>query len=199
MIVRLAGVLIEKHPPFICVDVNGVGYELQLPMTSIYPLPLVGQPVILLTHLSVSENSQQLFGFYTKEERDLFRLLIKVNGIGPKMALAILSGISAAEFAHCVRTNNVQLLVKVPGVGKKTAERLLIEMRDRLPNEESVEQVPEPMTLTSSIVDDAESALIALGYKPAEAARMIQAANKQGLATTSEELIRASLQRVNSH
>lgn len=198
MIARLSGQLIEKQPPIIVLDVNGVGYELQVPMTSIYPLPAIGQPVVLLTHLSISENAHQLFGFYTSQERDLFRLLIKVNGVGPKMALAVLSGMSAEEFTQSVQKGDTAALVKVPGVGKKTAERLIIEIKDRLPkasaNHES--NTVAVSSVAYSAVDDAESALIALGYKPADAARMVSKVNSASENISSEELIKRSLQRV---
>ncbi len=202
MIGRLSGVLIEKQAPYLLIDVNGVGYEVQAPMTSFYPLPDVGGNVIMHTHLSISENAHQLFAFYTLEERLLFRTLIKVSGVGPKMALAILSGMPAEEFVHCVRTDNVAALVKVPGVGKKTAERLIIEVKDRLSdwgevgcgqanNNDAAPLIPQ--TSASTIIADAESALIALGYKPTQAAQMISAAQKVEPLSNSEALIRLAL------
>lgn len=202
MIGRLSGVLIEKQAPYLLIDVNGVGYEVQAPMTSFYSLPDVGGNVIMHTHLSISENAHQLFAFYTLEERLLFRTLIKVSGVGPKMALAILSGMPAEEFVHCVRTDNVAALVKVPGVGKKTAERLIIEVKDRLSdwgevgcgqahNNDAAPLIPQ--TSASTIIADAESALIALGYKPTQAAQMISAAQKVEPLSNSEALIRLAL------
>lgn len=199
MIGRLAGVLLEKQAPYLLIDVNGVGYEVQAPMTSFYPLPEVGGQVVLHTHLSISENAHQLFAFYTQEERLLFRTLIKVNGVGPKMALAILSGMPTREFVQCVRTDNVAALVKVPGVGKKTAERLIIEVKDRLKDfgenmEMTAEQVTESLSISSQELADAEGALIALGYKPVQAAKMISAVSKDSPEADSQTLIRLALQ-----
>ncbi len=202
MIGRLSGILLEKQAPYLLVDVGGVGYEVQAPMTSFYPLPEIGEKVVLHTHLSISENAHQLFAFYTNEERLLFRTLIKVNGVGPKMALAILSGMPADEFVHCVKSDNVAALVKVPGVGKKTAERLIIEVKDKLadwgtPQDQDITPAQVEATSFSSvsaIVADAESALIALGYKPTQAAQMVSAAQKlEPSAQNSEALIRLSL------
>lgn len=203
MIGRLTGILLEKQAPYLLIDVNGVGYEVQAPMTSFYPLPDAGGEVVLHTHLSISENSHQLFGFYTQQERLLFRTLIKVNGVGPKMALAILSGMPAGEFVHCVRSDNVAALVKVPGVGKKTAERLIIEVKDRLKDfgdgtevmvEQSVESPQGSPQGLSHIVADAEGALIALGYKPVQATKMISAAAQDNPDADSQSLIRLALQ-----
>ena len=206
MIGRLSGILIEKQAPFLLIDVVGVGYEVQAPMTSFYPLPATGEKVILHTHLSVSENAHQLFAFYTLEERRLFRTLIKVSGVGPKMALAILSGMPVNEFVQCVKGDNVAALVRVPGVGKKTAERLIIEVKDRLGDLAECDSggvasvntentVPE--LLSNTVVADAESALIALGYKPTVAAQMISAAQQVEAVTTSEALIRLALKNAN--
>lgn len=199
MIGRLSGILLEKQAPFLLVDINGVAYEVQAPMTSFYPLPDIGGSVVLHTHLSISENAHQLFGFYSVEERMLFRTLIKVNGVGPKMALAILSGMPADEFVQCVKNDNVSALVKVPGVGKKTAERLIIEVKDRLKDWQSSEEPvlapdPTPTISTSTMIADAESALIALGYKPTQATQMIAAVNHLPEAQDSEALIRLALQ-----
>lgn len=199
MIARLKGTIIEKQPPHILVDVGGLGYEMQAPMTSFYPMPAVGEAVTLHTHLAISENAHQLFAFYTQDERKLFRLLIKVSGVGPKMALAILSGMPTEEFVHCVRADNVTALVKVPGVGKKTAERLIIEIKDRLKdwNTAAAEGVSTPDIIVnqsaSSITADAESALVALGYRPTEAAKVIASIHKQASPDNSEALIRLAL------
>ena len=197
MISRLKGTILEKQPPHILVDVHGVGYEAQAPMTSFYPLPGVGEEVVLHTHLSISENAHQLFAFYTEEERRLFRTLIKVNGVGPKMALAILSGMPTEEFVHCVRTDNVAALVKVPGVGKKTAERLIIEVKDRLQDWAGDESaLPADKTVSqslSTVTADAESALVALGYKPVDAAKVIATIQQSQSPVNSEELIRLAL------
>lgn len=206
MIGRLSGVLIEKQAPYLLIDVAGVGYEVQAPMTSFYPLPVTGEKVILHTHLSVSENAHQLFAFYTLEERRLFRTLIKVSGVGPKMALAILSGMPVNEFVQCVKGDNVAALVRVPGVGKKTAERLIIEVKDRLGDLAEWEsggaasvntESATPELLSNTVVADAESALIALGYKPTVAAQMISAAQKIESVTSSEALIRLALKSAN--
>lgn len=206
MIGRLSGVLIEKQAPYLLIDVAGVGYEVQAPMTSFYPLPVTGEKVILHTHLSVSENAHQLFAFYTLEERRLFRTLIKVSGVGPKMALAILSGMPVNEFVQCVKGDNVAALVRVPGVGKKTAERLIIEVKDRLGDLAEWEnggaasvntESATPELLSNTVVADAESALIALGYKPTVAAQMISAAQKIETVTSSEALIRLALKSAN--
>ncbi len=202
MIGRLRGTLAAKQAPELLVDVNGVGYEVSAPMTTFYRLGAVGDEVTLHTHLVVREDAQLLFGFATHEERTLFRELIKVNGVGPKLALGILSGIEAEVFVRCVQDGDVSTLVRIPGIGKKTAERLVIEMRDRLRNIGAVEVkggtpsfiAAAPATPTQ----DAQSALETLGYKPQEAARAIAAIekvaagnNETGL--SSEELIRRAL------
>lgn len=199
MIGRLRGILLEKQAPDILLDVNGVGYELQAPLGTIVRLPAHGQEVVLHTHFAVREDAQQLFGFWTREERELFRTLIRVSGVGPKLALAILSGMDADEFVLCVQRNDASALVRIPGVGKKTAERLIVEMRDRLrewrPDLAAVRGVPAPDIAAAGrnrMLADAESALIALGYKPQEAARAISAAQADGV-DTSEELIRRAL------
>jgi Holliday junction DNA helicase RuvA len=199
MIGRLKGTIIEKQPPQILVDVGGVGYEAQAPMTSFYPMPAVGEQVILHTHLSVSENAHQLFAFYTQDERKLFRTLIKVSGVGPKMALAILSGMPANEFVQCIIEGNSAALVRVPGVGKKTAERLIIEVKDRLKGWESLDSTQATFgsnlqaSTQSAMTADAESALVALGYKPTDAAKVIARVQHGATIETSEELIRLAL------
>lgn len=202
MIGRIRGVLLEKQAPYILVDVGGVGYELQAPMTTFFALPAIGEVVTLHTHFSVSENAQQLFGFSDKSDRELFRLLIKINGVGPKMAVGIMS-IDTDELVGCVMENNLAALVKVPGVGKKTAERLIIEMRDKLKGwdysphasvsagAESIEPAPS----RNKIAAEAESALIALGYKPAEASRMVSKAQAED-AESAEVVIRLALKSV---
>ena len=204
MIGRLRGTLIEKQPPYLLLDVNGVGYELQAPMTTFYRLPAVGSEIILHTHLSVTENLHQLFGFFDQRDRSLFRTLIKVSSVGPKLAIAILSGMESDDIARCVRDNNIAALTKVPGIGTKTAERLVIELRDRLKNWNSS---PSDLTVhgempkiggASDAYAEAESALISLGYKPVDAAKMIAAAAKQKPEAKSEELIRLALRTVAS-
>lgn len=206
MISRLRGQLLEKQAPYVVVDVQGVAYEAQAPMTSFYPMPDVGQEVILHTHLSVSENAHQLFAFYTQEERRLFRTLIKVNGVGPKLALAILSGMAVEDFVHCVMSDNVAALVKVPGVGRKTAERLVVEIKDKLSDWQHTEPLfsgdknshLNTRFTTSQISADAESALIALGYKPTDAAKVISLVQQKHETDNSEELIRLALQSLAS-
>lgn len=185
MIGRLRGTLIEKQPPEILLEVGGVGYELQLPMTCFYELPPVGQEVILHTHFVVREDAQLLYGFVDKRTRALFRELLKANGVGPKLALAILSGMSASQFVSAVEREEIGLLVKIPGVGKKTAERLVVEMKDRLKGwSEGALFTPftdamtaqaggEEMNKPSSVEDEAVSALLALGYKPQQASLVI--------------------------
>lgn len=199
MIGRLRGILIEKQPPYLLLDVAGVGYELQAPMTTFYRLPTAGSEVTLFTHLSITENLHQLFGFIDQRDRSLFRTLIKVNSVGPKLAIAILSGMESDDIARCVRDDDTAALTKVPGVGKKTAERLVIELRDRLkawdlPDKEMLAHNESlPLTLASDVYAEAESALIALGYKPTDASKMIAVAAKQQPQAPSEELIRFAL------
>lgn len=198
MIGRIRGKLLEKQAPELLVDVNGVGYEIHAPMTTIYQLPLLGENVELHTHLIVREDAHLLYGFATLQDRAMFRALIKVNGVGPKLALTILSGMDVNDFVRCVRDDDAAGLVKLPGVGKKTAERLLIEMRDRLRDwhvdgvavKEGSAQLP---IRENDYQLEAESALISLGYKPAEATKMIAAVKNEG--TTSEALIRAALKK----
>ena len=191
MIGRLTGILLENKAPFLLLDVNGVGYEVQAPMTSCFNMPAIGKQVTLQTHFVVREDAQLLFGFLDNSDRELFRTLIKVSGVGPKMALAILSGMGANQFAAMVHAGDVAALVKIPGVGKKTAERLIVEMKDRL-------KAPVEGVLSEKISAhapnarmDAEQALLALGYKSAEAQRMVKAVYKDEM--TSQELIRESL------
>ncbi|MDM3871248.1 Holliday junction branch migration protein RuvA [Porticoccus sp. W117] len=198
MIGRLSGVLLEKQAPDLLLDVQGVGYEVQVSLTTFFELPNTGEPVTLYTHFVVRDDAQLLYGFAGQRERELFRTLVKVNGVGPKMALAILSGMNADEFVRCVHSNDVAALVRLPGVGKKTAERLIIEMRDRLKEWGIDANAPatEQAAPTASVSEEAESALIALGYKPQEAARMISAAAKQVDNPSCEALIRLALQKL---
>ncbi len=204
MIGRLRGTLVEKQPPYLLLDVNGVGYELQAPMTTFYRLPAVGTELILHTHLSITENLHQLFGFIDQRDRSLFRTLIKVSSVGPKLAIAILSGMESDDIARCVRDNNIAALTKVPGIGTKTAERLVIELRDRLKNWNSSSSdltihsgLPKAVDANDAYAA-AESALISLGYKPVEAAKMIATAAKQKPEAKSEELIRLALRAMAS-
>jgi len=203
MIGRLRGTLIEKQPPFLLIDVQGVGYEVQAPMTSFYRLPEPGGEVVLHTHLAVSETAHQLFGFADERDRQLFRTLIKVGGVGPKLAVAILSGMEADDIARCVREDKASALVKVPGVGRKTAERLVMELRDRLKAWElprrdlAGDELPvETGQADEERQGEAESALIALGYKPTEASRMIATAARQQPEAQSQELIRLALRSI---
>ena len=196
MIGRLRGTLLWKQAPHVLVDVQGVGYELEVPFTTFFKLPAVGQEVLLHTHLIVREDAHILYGFATETERALFRDLIKVNGVGAKMAAAILSGIAVDDFVRCVRDNDVARLGKLPGVGKKTAERLVMEMRDRFDAKAAVAPVVTATAgappLESNAVNDAISAMVVLGYKPAEASRMVLRVKGEGLGT--EEIIRRALQ-----
>jgi Holliday junction DNA helicase RuvA len=194
MIGRIRGLLIEKKPPFILLDVQGIGYELEAPMTTFYRLPGLNTELSLYTHLLVREDGHLLFGFLTEDERRLFRALLKVNGVGARLALTILSGTGADEFASCIHTADIARLTQVPGVGKKTAERLIVEMRDRLADWATLPSVFSADTRAASIPDavaDAISGLIALGYKPQEASRQVHAIDTEGL--TSEAIIRAAL------
>ncbi|MFZ1574767.1 MAG: Holliday junction branch migration protein RuvA [Chromatiaceae bacterium] len=197
MIGRLRGDIIDKRPPWLLLDVNGVGYELEAPMSTFYDLPAVGATVTLVTHLAVREDAHTLYGFLREADRALFRDLLKVTGVGARMALAILSGMDARRFAQCVEQEDHTALMRLPGIGKKTAERLVIEMRDRVgalaagpPASSTPSRAPaEPAPLS-----DAIEALIALGYRPLDANRMARAADDGS--KTSEEIIRAALRGV---
>ncbi|NRD73940.1 Holliday junction branch migration protein RuvA [Shewanella sp. VB17] len=201
MIGRLRGVLVEKQAPEILLEVAGLGYEVQMPLTSFYELPDLHQEVQIYTHFVVREDAQLLYGFITKQERALFRLLIKTNGVGPKLGLTILSGMTASEFVACVERDDIATLVKLPGVGKKTAERLLIEMRDKLKSlmEASAGSEREFMLksnytatpVVNTAEEDAIAALLSLGYKPAQASKAVSAAYQEGM--SSETLIKSSL------
>jgi Holliday junction DNA helicase RuvA len=203
MIGRIAGTIVEKSPPEVVIDVGGVGYEIQLPMTSYYQLPDVGNPTSIITHFVVREDAQLLYGFVDKFERTVFRELIKANGIGPKLACTILSGVSAKQFMQSVIHQDVTTLVKLPGVGKKTAERLVLELKDKmqkLSNETPTSamsdlatqiEVPSYETPSQGPKEEACSALVALGYKQAQAEKSVKAIAKSGM--SSEELIREAL------
>ena len=191
MIGRIRGTLIEKRAPEILVESAGVGYEVLVPMTTLYQLPDVGCEVILLTHFVVREDAQLLYGFIDPQTRSLFRDLIKVNGVGPKLALTVLSGVDVGEFVALVLAEDSAALVKLPGVGKKTAERLVVEMRDRLKNYEATSSGLTASSQKADAGSEAEEALIALGYKPQEATRAIAALD--GADLTVEELIRQAL------
>jgi len=203
MIGRLSGKILEKQPPQLLLDVNGVGYEIQASMTTFYELPELSQAVTLHTHLVVREDAQILYGFSTDQERVFFRQLIKINGVGPKLALTILSGISSVEFVQAVQNDDVTRLVRLPGIGKKTAERLIVEMRDRITqwiaesdstnsdqNDSSLNQAAIN-TQQNNPVQEAISALISLGYKQADANKMVARLNKEN--QSSEQLIKLAL------
>ncbi len=204
---RLRGMLVEKNSPEILIECAGVGYEVTMPMTSIYALPELEQQATIYTHFVVREDAQLLYGFANKVERKLFRLLIKVNGVGPKLALAILSNMSADQFVSCVRHDDISAIVKIPGVGKKTAERLLIEMRDRLKdwqaqqihlvNDDGVipEQLSAELSQETTFVNDnkgdAINALVSLGYKQVQADKAVKSVYNRGM--SSENIIRDAL------
>lgn len=200
MIGMISGVILEKQAPQLVVNVNGLGYEVDAPMSTFYQLPDVGHEVKLFTHFVVREDAQHLYGFYTRDERTLFRTLLKVNGVGPRMALTILSSAAPAEFVRCVLDNDTASLVRLPGIGKKTAERLVIEMRDKLSDWYKAE-VPEGATLAPAdknprhqSLQDAIAALVSLGYKHPEANRTVTKID-DGQAS-SEELIRRALREM---
>jgi Holliday junction DNA helicase RuvA len=188
MIGFLRGRILRRQPPHLLIDVQGVGYEVEAPMSTFYSLPEAGAEVMLYTHLVVREDAHVLFGFGTETERHLFRALIRVNGVGPRLALTILSGVSVDNFVRCVRDNDSAALTRLPGIGKKTAERLVVEMRDRLENT----GVDATAGTAMNPRDEALSALVSLGYKPPEASRMLRAIKETGI--SSAELIRRALQ-----
>jgi len=189
----LRGRLAAKHPPQLVVDVGGVGYEIEAPMSTFYGLPATGAEVQLHTHLVVREDAHVLYGFGTERERSLFRELIKVSGVGPRIALAILSGVTVDEFHRCVEGQDVASLVRVPGIGRKTAERLVIEMRDRLKALAGPAFVPGagPSGGPGGAQAEAYAALVSLGYKPPEVTRLLQKVDPS--VTATEELIRHAL------
>ena len=198
MIGRIKGKLLSKQPPELLVDVHGVGYEMEAPMSTFYQLPLVGEEVVLHTHMVVREDAQLLYAFASIGERQLFRDLIRINGVGPKLGLTILSGISASDFARAVQEGDAAALTGLPGVGKKTAERLIVELRDKLSGDiaplagDASAATSVSLEHHASPVSDAVSALTALGYKAQEASRMVRAVDATGLET--EAIIRAALQ-----
>ncbi len=200
MIGRLRGTLIEKQPPELLIEVNGIGYEVQMPMSCFYELPNIGEEAIIYTHFVVREDAQLLYGFNTVKERALFREVIKANGVGPKLGLGILSGMTASQFVACVEREDISTLVKLPGVGKKTAERLVVEMKDRLkgwgagdlftPATDAAPIDSAPVA-EQNAEEEAVSALLALGYKPTQASKVVGQVAKAGM--SSEELIREAL------
>jgi holliday junction DNA helicase RuvA len=193
MIGFLHGRLAAKVPPMLLVDVNGVGYEVEAPMSTFYGLPATGEAVALFTHLVIRDDAHILFGFGTDSERRLFRGLLKVSGVGPKIALGVLSGASVEDFLRIIEAEDVALLTRIPGIGRKTAERIIIEMRD------SVQKLSMPPTSADPLLQnqpqsaqgEAFSALVALGYKPPEVTRLLKSADEPGLSTT--EIIRRAL------
>ena len=190
MIGRLRGTLLNKQPPTLLIEVGGVGYDVEAPLSTFAVLPAVNQEAILHTHLAVREDAQVLYGFATLGERDLFRDLIKVSGIGAKLALTILSGTDADELARCVRDDDVAALTRLPGIGRKTAQRLLVELRDRMPDD--LTGTAGAATRAQSPEHDAREALISLGFKPDDAARRLREVADPSL--SAEELIRRALQ-----
>lgn len=203
MIGHIRGEVVEKQPPQLVIDVQGVGYEIEASMQTFYKLPANGATIKLFTHFVVREDAQLLFGFYDRQERSLFRILIKANGVGPKLALAILSGMNTSEFSACIQREDVTTLTKIPGVGKKTAERLVVELKDKLkalrldePADFELigDSLPGAEETENNYIADAESALVALGYKPAIATKAVAGAKNQlPIVNSSEELIRLSL------
>lgn len=193
MIGRLTGKLVEKNPPSLVLDVQGVGYEVDAPMSTHYALPALNESIALFTHMVVREDAQLLYGFATRTERVLFRALLKVNGIGAKVALSILSGMSADEFLACVMNKDLAALTRVPGIGKKTAERLLVELQDKVGTLDigGLSTGSLPKTNDESARSQAEDALAALGYKPAEAAKLLD--KHANADDTVEQMIRAAL------
>jgi Holliday junction DNA helicase RuvA len=188
---RLSGTLLSKLPPLLLLDVHGVGYELEAPMSTFFRLPAVGESVVLQTHLVVREDAQLLFGFATMAEKTLFRDLIKISGVGPKVALAVLSGISVEDYWATVRSGETGRLVKLPGIGKKTAERLVLEMRDKAGAGEV--SLPGAGAAPQGALSEARSALASLGYKPPEVQRLTDAVYKDGMST--EAIIQEALKR----
>jgi Holliday junction DNA helicase RuvA len=193
MIGTLTGILASKQPPSLLLEVAGVGYELEAPMSTFYELPDVGSRLTLMTHLVVREDAHLLYGFKSENERRLFRELLRVGGIGPRIALGVLSSMSVRGFHQCIRHKDLVNLVRIPGVGRKTAERLIVEMTDRLPDDEFGSDRAGPGAPAAS---EAESALLALGYRPAEVSRMLSRLDTAGLST--EALIREALRQVHA-
>ena len=195
MIGQIKGRLIGKNAPEILVEVGGITYEILVPMSTLYQLPDLDGMVHLYTHFSVREDAQILYGFFDAESKRMFRSLVRVNGVGPKLALGILSGMSVDEFVQTVKSNDSDSLVKMPGVGKKTAERLIIEMRDKLSEWDSTDASSNlSLASNSTFIKDAEIAMVSLGYKPQQASRAIsQVLKNNPEIDDSEELIRFSL------
>lgn len=194
MIGRLTGTLLHKAPPQLLLDVSGVGYEVEAPMSTFYRLPATGETVSLHTHLTIREDAHLLFGFATAQERSLFRELIKLSGVGPKLALAVLSGVAVEEFWNLVRSGDAARLTKLPGIGKKTAERMVLELREKAGAADGPASFSgSGAALPATPLAEARSALEALGYKPAEASKMTDAFPTEALST--DQIIREALKR----
>jgi holliday junction DNA helicase RuvA len=191
MIGRLKGILVSRQPPWILVDVGGVGYELEAPMSTFYDLPEPGQPITLCTHYAVKEDSVALYGFLLESERSLFRAVQKVSGIGAKIALAILSGVSADDFARFVQSGDIAALTRIPGIGKKTAERMIVELRDRVDGLVGTSPASAFSSMPKDPLSEASVALQSLGYKPNEIARLVKDASAPG--DSAEDIIRKAL------
>ena len=195
MIGRLKGLLLEKIPPLVVIDCNGVGYEVEVPMTTFWGLPEVSETVSLHIHLAIRDDAHLLYGFSTDDQRSLFRNLLKVSGVGTKMALVILSGMDGGDFRNCIREKDISRLTALPGIGKKTAERLVVEMRDRVGIAElQTDNTQQAESLASSSLNDAVSGLISLGYKPQEASRLVGDIEIEGL--SSSDIIREVLRNL---
>ena len=190
MIGQISGTLVYKHPPQLMVDVGGVAYELEAPMTAFYELPAAGEQVSLFTHLVIRDDAHLLFGFADLRQRDVFRVLLKISGVGPRVALALLSGLTADDLAACVTGGDIAQLTRVPGIGRKTAERLVIELRDRIEAVAGADPDASGVPLTPQ--QDAVSALMALGYRESEANRAVRAVEADGIPAV-ETLIREAL------
>jgi Holliday junction DNA helicase RuvA len=191
MIGRLRGSLVAKHPPWLLLDVGGVGYEIQAPMSTIFDLPETGKEVTLLTHYAVKEDTVALYGFLRESERVLFRTLQKVSGIGAKISLAVLSGVSVDEFARLVQGGDIAALTRVPGIGNKTAERIIVELRDRVDGIAMTIPGFNESPVPRDAVSEATVALQQLGYKPVESARLVKEAAQPG--DDAEAIIRKAL------
>lgn len=195
MIGKVLGILEEKSTHHALVNVNGMCYEIELPITTAFSLPDVGSKIALYTHFVVREDAQLLYGFLERNDRDMFRILIKANGVGPKLAIAILSGLDSQALIQCIMNDDISTLVKLPGIGKKTAERLLIDLRDRVKQLGIAKQLPaeqqEASLFVNTIFEEAESALIALGYKPQDATKAVKNAKQEN--QSLEDLIKAAL------
>ena len=194
MIARLSGTLIHKQPPLMVVDVVGIGYEVEAPLSVFSDLPEIGQPVVILTHLAIKDDSHTLYGFSSVEQRTVFRQLLKISGIGAKLALAILSGASGEELARYVAENDSASLTRLPGIGKKTAERIIIELRDKLDilPTSSGSSLQRGTAVSGNAISEATHALNALGYKPQEVAHMVRSVAQADM--SAEDIIRSALQ-----